>query len=126
MGHQPPMTGSVPSERGGYGLPAKATAAMAAAVGDDLIRDIVREMRHPPVLPSIPSATVRVVGTPEVVSGNDGPRHGGGSVSISDWRPPGDRIFNALMDQQDAIDRAERVRTAVGRLPLMAPPGGIG
>jgi hypothetical protein len=102
---EPPRFAGVPAERGAYGPPGKATAAMAAAVGDDLIRSIMADHRVPVTLPSIPSATVRVVGAPEVVTGNDGAKH-----SIDGWRPPGDRVFGALMDQEDRLWRAQRAK----------------
>jgi hypothetical protein len=102
---EPRRLAGVPAERGAYGLPARATAAMAAAVPDDLIRSIVADHRTPVTLPSIPSATVRVVGAPEVIGGNDGPKH-----SIDGWRPEGDRVFNALMAEEDRLWRAQRAK----------------
>jgi hypothetical protein len=75
---------------------------------DAMLRDIVTDLRKPPTLPASP--TVGVVGAGRVVTGNDGAKHGGwaNTPSIDNWRPPDQRIFDQLMDQRDALDRAER------------------
>jgi len=64
---------------------------------------------------------VTVVGSGKVVTGTEGPQHrpidtnatNSGWVeakSIDSWRAPGVDICDQLMDQADAIDRAERIR----------------
>jgi hypothetical protein len=73
-----------------------------------LMREIAWDARRAPN-PS-PAPTVRVEGAGAVVSGDDGAAHGGwrDAPRLDDWRPPGERAFNALMDAQDRIDRAKR------------------
>ena len=73
-----------------------------------LAREIAWDARRAPGRPSTPS--VRVEGAGQVVGGGDGAAHGGwvGAPRVDNWRPPGERAFNAMMDQQDARDRAKR------------------
>jgi hypothetical protein len=54
---------------------------------DVLIRQIVADNRRPAYQP--PALTVRVEGAAPVVTGNDGPKHGGGWVEarrLDDWQ----------------------------------------
>jgi hypothetical protein len=74
-----------------------------------LVRELAADERRRTARPPTPS--VRVEGAGAVVSGGDGAAHGGGWRDVprlDDWRPPGERAFNAIMDQQDARDRAKR------------------
>jgi hypothetical protein len=87
---------------------------MARAVGDDLMRSIVEDHRRGPPSPGSSStpSNVTVVGSPRVVSGNDGVAHGGWREppSIDKWKPPGLEIMDRVADHFAAIDRAERAR----------------
>jgi hypothetical protein len=61
---------------------------------------------------SYPSLTakVSVVGAGRVVGGDDGARGWAEVPSIDNWKPDGLAIMDAMVDQQDAIDKAARVR----------------
>jgi hypothetical protein len=78
------------------------------------LRDVVHDNRGPPPTQALTGGeTVRIVGSPTVVTGTDGPKHGNNHGwaeprKVDDWRPPGDKIFNALMDEEDRRWRAER------------------
>jgi hypothetical protein len=92
--------------KGGSGGRPDYRTDMIAAVDDDLLASIVRDQRVPPTLRSEPAAKVGVAGAGRVVTGNDGAKHGSGwanAPSIYDWRPPGERIFNQLMDQRNRV-----------------------
>jgi hypothetical protein len=87
-------------------------------VGDDLMRSIVNDFRRgpPPPGPTLPKVTVQGAGT--VVTGTDGAKHTphqeqGGWVKppqVDAWKPPGLEHMDRLMDQADALDKAERIR----------------
>jgi hypothetical protein len=89
-------------------------------VGDKAVRDLVNDFRsYNPHPAQDPSAKVVPQGAGRVVTGDVGPQHrpiaeqGSGWTtppSIDSWRPPGVDICDQLVDQQDAIDRAERIR----------------
>ena len=87
-------------------------------VGDKLMADIVNDFRNynPAPRSLTPPATVQVVGAGRVVDGSDAPVASTGTggwveaPKVDAWRPPGVDICDQLMDQADAIDRAERVR----------------
>jgi hypothetical protein len=88
------------------------------AVPDKLVRDIVNDFRsYNPHPTQDPSAKVSVQGAGRVVTGDDGPAHRPLDRSgwqeppkVDSWRPPGVEIMDRMMDQQDAVDRAARVR----------------
>jgi hypothetical protein len=87
-------------------------------VDDKLMRSIVEDFRRgpPPPGPTLPK--VSVVGAGTVTTGDDGPKHrpfeqGQGWVNppqVDQWKPPGLSVMDRLMDQQDALDKAERIR----------------
>ena len=87
-------------------------------VDDKQVRDLVNDFRNYSVGPSQgPAAKVTVQGAGKVVTGDDGPKHRsygqGGWVEapkVDSWRPPGLSVMDAMMDQADALDKAERVR----------------
>jgi hypothetical protein len=82
-------------------------------VDDKLMADIVSDFRRSPPPPGPTLPTVRVQGAGTVVDG-DTPHGGTGgwqeSPQLSNWTPPGLREMDAMMDQQDAVDRAARIR----------------
>jgi hypothetical protein len=87
-------------------------------VGTDLVRDIVSDFRsYNPHPTQDPSAKVSAQGAGRAVTGDVGPAHRPMDRSgwqeppkIDAWRPPGVEIMDQMMDQQDAVDRAARVR----------------
>jgi hypothetical protein len=87
-------------------------------VGTDLVRDIVNDFRsYNPHPAQDPNAKVTVQGAGRVVTGDDGPAHRPLDRSgwqeppkVDSWRPPGVDICDELMDQQDRIDKAQRIR----------------
>jgi hypothetical protein len=101
-----------------WDLPGDDWVRRARRVCDDkTMADIVNDNRPPP--PARPASTVTVVGSGKVVTGDVGPAHRpyeqGGSgwqepPKVDSWRPPGVEIMDQMMDQQDAIDRAARIR----------------
>jgi hypothetical protein len=87
-------------------------------VDDKLVADIVSDFRRGPPPPGPTLPTANPVDAAPVVTGSDRVTGGGSgwanSPEIKDWRPPGVDICDRLMDQQDAIDRAERIRQLAG------------
>ena len=90
-------------------------------VGDKAVRDIVNDFRnYNPHPAQDPSARVSVQGAGVVKTGGVGPQHrpidpsatGGWQEApkVDQWQPPGLKHMDRMMDQQDAIDRAARVR----------------
>jgi hypothetical protein len=97
------------------------------AVNTDLMQDIVNDNRSPP-RPAAPPSNVTVVGSGRVQDFDVGPAYrpyvppkeddtsatdrGGwrDSPQIKDWKPPGLREMDAMMDAQDAHDRVARAR----------------
>ena len=81
-------------------------------VPDHLVKAIAEDFRKGPlpVGPTLPS--VRVMGAGTVVDGDTAaPSRGWTEAkSIDTWKPDGLSIMDEMMDQQDAIDRAARVR----------------
>jgi hypothetical protein len=83
-----------------------------------LVRDIVNDFRsYNPHPAQDPSAKVVPQGAGRVVDGDVGPQHRPLDRSgwqeppkVDAWRPPGVEIMDRMMDQQDAIDRAARIR----------------
>ena len=96
---------------------------LVEGVPTDLVKQISEDFRsyNPAPRSLTPPATVTVVGSGKVVTGTEGPQHrpidtnatNSGWVeakSIDSWRAPGVDICDQLMDQADAIERAERIR----------------
>ena len=89
---------------------------LVKTVPTDLVRDIVSDFRnYSPTPRADPSAKVVPVGAGRVIDGNDTPVASTGSgwadsPQIKDWKPPGLEHMDRMMDQADAIDRAERIR----------------
>ena len=88
-------------------------------VDDKQVRDIVSDFRNYSIGPSQgPAAKVTVQGAGVVRDADPGPAYRpfveqGGWVKppqVDSWRPPGEAVMNQLMDQQDIIDKAERIR----------------
>ena len=86
-------------------------------VGTDQVRDIVNDFRnYSPTPRADPNARVLPVGAGRVIDGNDTPVASTGTggwveaPKVDNWRPPGVDLCDRLMDQADAIDRAERIR----------------
>jgi hypothetical protein len=89
---------------------------LIANVPDKAVKDLVSDFRnYSPTPRADPSAKVLPVGAGRVVGGDDtvASTGTGGWVEpprVDSWRPPGVDICDQLMDQADAIDRAERIR----------------
>jgi hypothetical protein len=96
---------------------------LTAAVPDRLVKEIAADFRsYNPHPAQDPAATVRVQGAGVVKDGGVGPQHrpidpsatnSGGwqePPKVDNWRPPGVEHMDRMMDQQDAVDRAARVR----------------
>jgi hypothetical protein len=86
---------------------------MNEACDSKTLADIVNDNRNSVFLPAPPSpATVVPVGAGKTIGGDDGAAHRGWveTKSIDQWRPDGLAIMDALVDQQDAIDKAKRAR----------------
>jgi hypothetical protein len=86
-------------------------------VGDKLMKDIVDDFRSYNRSPRsmTPPATVQIQGAGRVVSADDKPIASTGTgwvpaPKVDDWKPPGLEHMDRMMDQADAIDRAERIR----------------
>ena len=88
---------------------------MSRAVGTDVLNDIRRDHigRPSPVQPSgmLPEPRTSMTRPPVGQNGWIDP------PSVRDWRPPGLAVMDRMLDQQDALDRAERTRR-FNRLPL--------
>ena len=94
---------------------------LAEAVPTSVVKDIVSDFRnYNPHPAQDPSAKVSVQGAGVVKGGDVGPQHrpidasatGGWQEApkVDQWQPPGLKHMDRMMDQQDAIDRAARVR----------------
>jgi hypothetical protein len=90
---------------------------LAEAVPTDLVKQIAEDFRsyNPAPRSLSPPATVQIQGAGRVVSADDVPVASTGtgwadSPQIKDWKPPGLEHMDRMMDQADAIDRAERLR----------------
>ena len=91
---------------------------LVKTVPTDLVRDIVSDFRnYSPTPRADPSAKVVPVGACRVIDGNDAPVAStgtGGWVTppqVDQWKgPPGIEHVDRLLDQADAIDKAERIR----------------
>jgi hypothetical protein len=81
-------------------------------IEDPLLASIVADNRQNPVTGGLPPAQrVTVSGAPLVTNG--APLDRGGWYEpkpVDEWRPPGQAIFDQLMDAEDAKDRAARQR----------------
>jgi hypothetical protein len=95
------------------------------AVPTDLVRQLAEDFRsyNPAPRSLTPPATVTVVGSGKVVTGDVGPQHRPidteattdrsgwrEAPKIDNWRAPGLEHMDRMMDAQDAIDRVQRVR----------------
>jgi hypothetical protein len=93
-------------------------ADLVRNVGDKAVRDIVNDFRsYNPHPTQDPRAKVSVQGAGRVVTGDDGAAHRPLDRSgwteppkVDSWRPPGVEIMDQMMDQQDAIDKAQRIK----------------
>src|SRR5262245_19130318 len=77
---------------------------MANSVDDALVRDLVSDFR---LGPSPPSSMAAKPATSEPKKGT------GWQAAAPLEQPPGIDLMDAMMDQQDKIDKAERVRKAL-------------
>jgi hypothetical protein len=98
---------------------------MVDAVGDNLMRSLVADFRKGPAPPgpTLPTATPTAAG--RVVTPDVGPKYrayeegqgqeGGWTKppSIDSWKPPGLSHMDRMMDQADALDRAQRAAQLV-------------
>lgn len=82
----------------------------ARAVGNDLVRDIVNDHRRGVAPPSSPLGPQLLTHTPPPQS-----THGWVDAPPLPDTPPGDRYIKAMLDAQDARDRAERIADFVKR-----------
>jgi hypothetical protein len=89
---------------------------MTRVVDDKLVKDLVADFRNYKPGPSGGSgpATVVPAGAGKVVTGSDVVASAGTGWSdapqIKNWKPPGLEIMDRMVDQQDALDRAQRIR----------------
>jgi hypothetical protein len=90
---------------------------LVEAVPTDLVKQIAEDFRsyNPAPRSLTPPATATPIDAGRVVTGGDAPVASTGtgwadSPQIKDWKAPGLSIMDRMMDQQDAIDRAERIR----------------
>jgi hypothetical protein len=87
---------------------------MVKNVDDKLVQDIVNDFRNysPTMRAAGSSTTVTPVGAGRVVSGDDvvTPRGWVDPPTVDQWKPPGLEIMDAMVDQQDRIDKAARAR----------------
>jgi hypothetical protein len=73
---------------------------------DAFLRDIVRDNRTS-VHPAMHEGKVTVANAPQVKTFGDGSGWAN-APSIDAWRPPGEKVFNQIMDAEDRQWRAER------------------
>jgi hypothetical protein len=117
------MTSIADEARAQLALEARARSAgrepfaqrMIEGTDDALLRDIVRDNRH-----SVHQGTAIIPDAAHGAGAARPPVGENGWVTpppMADWRPPGQAVFDRLMDAQDALDRAERTRR-FNRLPL--------
>jgi hypothetical protein len=88
---------------------------LTASVPDRLVKEIAADFRgYNPHPAQDPSAKVVPQGAGRVIDGNDTVTSTGtgwvDAPKVDAWRPPGVEIADRLLDQADAIDRAERIR----------------
>jgi hypothetical protein len=85
-----------------------------------VMRDVVLDNRGPPPTAALGTggAAARVKCGPEIkdtvvnpVTNNTAAQGYGWAAEpqINDWRPPGINVIDAMVDRQDALDRADRV-----------------
>jgi hypothetical protein len=96
---------------------------LVANVGDKLVADIVNDFRsYNPHPAQDPSAKVVPSAAGKVVTGDVGPAHrpieqGTGWTTppqVDQWKAPGIDYVDALCDEQDRRDRAQRIRELAG------------
>jgi hypothetical protein len=87
------------------------------AVPTDVVRDIVNDFRSYNPSPAMGAASkVTPVGAGRVIDGDDVKRGTTGShgwvtpPQVDSWKPPGLREMDAMLDQQDMLDRAARAK----------------
>jgi hypothetical protein len=89
---------------------------LTKAVPTDLVRQIADDFRnYSPTPRADPNAKVSVHGAGRVVDGET--QRGTGwtePAKVDSWRPPGVEHMDRMMDQQDQIDRAARIRELGG------------
>jgi hypothetical protein len=89
---------------------------LVSNVGDKAVSDLVSDFRNYSIGPSQgPAAKVTVQGAGVVKDADPGPayRPYAGWVEapkVDQWKPPGLSVMDSMMDAQDAIDKAERIR----------------
>ena len=90
---------------------------LAQAVPTSVVKDIVSDFRsYNPHPAQDPSAKVVPQGAGRVIDGNDAPVASTGTggwvdaPKVDNWKPPGLREMDAMMDAADLQDRLERVR----------------
>ena len=101
--------------------------AAIAVAGDDVLRDIVNDNRNPP-RPAAPPSNVSIMGAGRVQDFDVGPKYRPyvppkeddkattdrsgwrEAPKIDNWKPPGLREMDAMMDAADLQDRLQRVR----------------
>jgi hypothetical protein len=89
-------------------------------VDDKAVRDIVNDLRSYNPSPSQGAAAkVTVQGAGRVIDGDDVKRGTTGQhgwvkpPQVDQWKPPGLEAMDAMMDQQDAIDKAARAKQLI-------------
>jgi hypothetical protein len=104
-------------------------ADLVGAVPDRMVKDLVDDFRSYNPAPrsplNSPPATANPVDAAPVRTGTDGPVANTGtgwadSPQIKNWKPPGIDLVDRLVDHQDALDRAQRVRELVEAAGAMA------
>jgi hypothetical protein len=88
---------------------------LVGAVPDKMVKDLVNDFRsYNPHPAQDPNAKVVPQGAGRVVTAGDTVAHGGSgwveAPKVDNWRPPGIDLMDRMMDQADAIDRAQRIR----------------
>jgi hypothetical protein len=95
---------------------------LVSNVDDKAVRDLVSDFRNYQVGPSQgPAAKVTVQGAGVVKDADLGPAYRpyveqGGWVKppqVDQWKPPGLSVMDAMLDQADALDKAERVKKLI-------------
>jgi hypothetical protein len=84
-------------------------------VDDKAVRDLVSDFKNYSQPTQGKAAKVTVTGAGTVVTGTDGAAHTpyrGWSEppKVDAWKPPGLSHMDAMLDQQDAVDKAARVK----------------
>jgi hypothetical protein len=94
---------------------------MRRVVDDKLVKQLVEDFRsyNPSPRSLSPPATVQVVGAGRVAEPDPGVAHRPANATnsgwteppkVNDWKPPGVEHMDRMMDEQDRLDRAARIR----------------